>query len=70
MCRKTSVSIHIITLYISMVRAEENYSRLTVVEEIIWRRERLVRTHTHTHTHTDTRIHTHTHTHTLDRKEW
>ena len=38
--RKTSVSIHIITLYISMIRAE-NYSRLTVVEEIIWRRERL-----------------------------
>jgi len=23
-----------------MIRAEENYSRLTVVEEIIWRRER------------------------------
>ena len=38
--RKTSVSIHIITLYISMVRAEGNYSRLTVVEEIIWKRER------------------------------
>ena len=57
--RKTSVSIHIITLYISMIRAEENYSRLTVVEEIIWRRERLVRTHAHTHTRT------HRHTHTL-----
>ena len=25
--RKTSVSIHIITLYISMIRAEENYKR-------------------------------------------
>ena len=36
--RKTSGSIHIITLYISMIRAEENYSRLTAVEEIIWRR--------------------------------
>ena len=38
--RKTSVSIHIITLYISMVRAEGNYLRLTVVEEIIRKRER------------------------------
>ena len=27
------------TLYISMIRAEKNYSRLTV-EEIIWKRER------------------------------
>ena len=69
-----------------MIRAEENYSRLTVVEEIIWRRERerLVRTHTHActhshahtnaHTHTlthaRTHTHTHTHTHSLDRKEW
>jgi len=62
--RKTSVSIHIITLHISMIRAEENYSRLTVVEDIIWRRdrERLIRMHTHTRTHA--------HTHTLDRKEW
>ena len=56
-----------------MIRAEENYSRLTVVEEIIWRRERerLVhthaRTHTHTHarTHAHTRTHAHAHTHTL-----
>ena len=66
--RKTSVSIHIITLYISMIRAEENYKHLTVVEEIIWRRERgreresYARAHTHTHART--------HTHTLDRKEW
>ena len=50
-----------------MIRAEENYSRLTVVEKIIWRRERLVRTHAHTHarTHAQTHTHTHTHTHTL-----
>ena len=78
--RRTSVSIHIITLYISMIRAEENYSRLTVVEEIIWKRERererererFVRTHTHIRPHTCTHAHarTHTHTHTLDRKEW
>ena len=83
---KTSVAIHIVTLYISMIRAEENYSRLTVVEEIIWRRERdsCARIHTHAHTHTHTQMHTHTHSHTLtharthththtyslDRKEW
>ena len=50
-----------------MIRPEENYKRLTVVEEIIWRRERrrerVVRTHTPTHTHTHARTHTHTLTH-------
>ena len=44
-----------------MIRAEENYSHLTVVEEIIWRRERererLVHMHTHTHTRTHARTH-------------
>ena len=55
-----------------MIRVEENYSRLTVVEEIIWRRERVgerereLYAHAHTHTH----MHARTHTHTLDRKEW
>ena len=69
--RKTSVSIHIITLYISMIRPEENSKRLTVVEEIIWRRERgrergsrtHARDYTHSHTHTHTHTHMHTHTH-------
>ena len=73
MLTRTSVSIHIITLYISMIRAEKNYSRLTV-EEIIWKRERereiCAHAHTHTHTHSPARTHTHTHTHALDRKEW
>ena len=67
---KTSASIHIIALYISMIRAEENYSHLTVVEEIIWRRERERDSYACTHTHTHTHTRTHARTHTLDRKEW
>ena len=56
-----------------MIRAEENYSRLTVVEEIVWRRGRerdsCARTHTRTHAPTPTHTHTHSptphpHTHT------
>ena len=74
--RRTSVSTHLITLYSSMVRADENYSRLTVVEEIIWKREggrkreRLVRTHTHTHARTHARTHTYTRTPTLYNNTW
>ena len=63
--KKKSVFIHIIRLYSSMIRAEDNYSRLTVVEEIIWRRERLVRMHTHARTH----AHTHTHTHWIGKSD-
>ena len=64
--RKTSVSIHIITLYISMIRAEEIYSRLAVVENFRrdnMKRERdsCTRTNTHECMHACTRAHTHTH---------
>ena len=51
-----------------MIRAGK-YSPLTVVEEILWRKEREAHTytgahtHTHTHAHTHTCTHTHTHTH-------
>ena len=47
-----------------MIRAEKNYSRLTV-EEIIWKREREREICAHAHTHTHIRPHAHTHTHTL-----
>ena len=52
-----------------MIRAEENYSHLTVVEENMEKRERgrerEIRAHAHTHTHTRTHTHTYTHTHTV-----
>ena len=68
---RTSVSIHIITLYIS-IRTDENYSCLTVVEEEYGEeRDSCARTRTHICTHTHARMHAHplTPTHSLDRKE-
>ena len=47
-----------------MIRAEENYSRLTVVKEIKWKRERERGGERDLCAHTHARTHTHTHTHT------
>ena len=66
-----NISIHSHNYIIYFNDKTENYKRLTVVEEIIWRRERgregererVVCTHTHTHTHKHTSTHTHTLTH-------
>ena len=53
-----------------MIRAEKNYSRLTVAEEIIWRRERASWARAHTHTHTHARMHAHTHARTHTHTHW